>query len=139
MRKKLKPASAPVFSKLFIPFLLFFSVTTYSQTISGIVSNVNNQPIAGVTVQVKNTPRATVTNNEGRFQIRASGKDVLVFSYVGFTKQEVPVIGKSSLTIKLAEGAGNKLDEVVVTALGIRRAAKSLGYAINSVKNYKCW
>ncbi|HEX8676627.1 MAG TPA: TonB-dependent receptor plug domain-containing protein, partial [Segetibacter sp.] len=132
MRKKLKPALAPVLSKLFIPFLLFFSVTTYCQTVSGVVSDANNQPLSGVTVQVKNTQRATVTNDQGRFRINAAGNDVLVFSSVGFTKQELPVSGKNSLTINLAGGA-RRLDEVVVTALGIRRAAKSLGYATSNV------
>lgn len=136
MRKKLKRAALPVWSKPLIPLLLslFFSVTSYCQTVSGVVSDANNQPVAGATVQVKNTSRATVTNDEGRFQINAAGNDVLVFTSVGFTKQEVPVGGKNSLTVNLAGGA-RRLEEVVVTALGISKQARRLGYAATNVKS----
>ncbi len=135
MRKHLKPASFPVLSKLLITFsfFIFFSATAYCQTVSGIVADANNQPLSGVTVGVKNTSRATVTNDAGRFTINATRNDVLVFSSVGFTAQEVPVNGRNSLTISLAGGA-QKLDEVVVTALGISKQARSLGYAATTVK-----
>ena len=136
MRKNLKPASVPVLSKLLISlsFLLFFSATAFSQTVSGVVTDATNQPLSGVTVQVKNTSRATVTNDAGRFQINASANEVLVISSVGFTQQEVPVNNKGSLSIRLASGVRN-LDEVVVTALGISKQARSLGYAATTVKS----
>ena len=79
-------------AKLFSFFLLLlFSAAAYSQTVSGTVTDANSQPIPGATVQVKNTTRATVTNEAGRFQINASGSDILVFSSVDYTPQEVPV------------------------------------------------
>jgi len=136
MRKNLKPASVPVLSKLLISlsFLLFFSATAFSQTVSGVVTDATNQPLSGVTVQVKNTSRATVTNDAGRFQINASANEVLVISSVGFTQQEVPVNNRGSLSIRLASGIRN-LDEVVVTALGISKQARSLGYAATTVKS----
>lgn len=109
MRKNLKPASVPVLSKLLISlsFLLFFSATAFSQTVSGVVTDATNQPLSGVTVQVKNTSRATVTNDAGRFQINASANEVLVISSVGFTQQEVPVNNRGSLSIRLAIGTSN--------------------------------
>ncbi len=135
MRKILKPASAPLLSKMLISlsFFVFFSTTVYCQTVSGIIADANNQPLTGVTVAVKNTSRATVTNDAGRFQINAGRNDVLVVSSVGFTTQEVAVDGRNSLTISLASGTKN-LDEVVVTALGINKQARSLGYAATTVK-----
>jgi TonB-linked SusC/RagA family outer membrane protein len=84
-------------------------------------------------VQVKGTNRATVSNDAGSFQINATGTDVLVLSSVGFTTQEVPVNGRSSVTINMAGGAQN-LDEVVVTALGISKKSRGLGYAATNVK-----
>jgi TonB-linked SusC/RagA family outer membrane protein len=134
MRKKLKPASVHGFSKLLISLslILFFSSTTYCQTVSGTVFDANGQPLPGVTVQVKNSSKATVTNDAGRFQINAPGNDVLVFSFVGFTPQEVAPKGMSSLNITLAGGSQN-LNEVVVTALGIRRESKRLGYSTATV------
>jgi TonB-dependent SusC/RagA subfamily outer membrane receptor len=104
-----------------------------AQTISGTVTDASNKPIAGVTVQVKGTNRATVSNDAGSFQINATGTDVLVLSSVGFTTQEVPVNGRSSVTINMAGGAQN-LDEVVVTALGISKKSRGLGYAATNVK-----
>lgn len=135
MRKNLKPASVPALSRLLISLslILFISVSAYCQIVSGLVADANNQPLSGVTVQVKNTSRAKVTNDAGRFQINAGRNDVLVISSVGFTTQEVAVNGRNSLTISLATGARN-LDEVVVTALGINKQARSLGYAATTVK-----
>lgn len=135
MREKLKLVASPALSKMLITIsvFLFFSVAALSQTVTGTVTDGTNKALSGVTVQVKNTNNATVTNEAGNFSITASGTDVLVFSYVGFTTQEVPVNGRSSVTINLAGGAQN-LDEVVVTALGINRKSRGLGYAATNVK-----
>ncbi|MEO5999762.1 MAG: SusC/RagA family TonB-linked outer membrane protein [Chitinophagaceae bacterium] len=135
MKTKLKSAFAPAWSQLLLSLLLvlFFSVTSYSQTVSGTVSNASSEPVAGVTVTVKNTKRAVITNEAGKFQINASGTDVLVFSSVGYTAKEVPVNGKNTLAISLS-GVTQGLDEVVVTALGIGKESRSLGYATSTVK-----
>jgi TonB-linked SusC/RagA family outer membrane protein len=135
MRKKLKLAVSPALSRLLLSLslFLFFSVAASSQTVTGRVTDAASKPISGVTVQVKGTNKATVTNDAGNFSINASGTDVLVLSSVGFTQQEVPVNGRSSVTISMAGGAQN-LDEVVVTALGISKQARSLGYAATNVK-----
>ena len=135
MSKKLKLVASPALSKLLLSLslFLFFSVAASSQTVTGTVTDANAKPLSGVTVQVKGKTTATVTNDAGNFSINATGTDVLVFSSVGFTQQEVPVNGRSSVTIGMAGGAQN-LDEVVVTALGISRQARSLGYAATNVK-----
>lgn len=134
MRKKLQPALAPALSKLLITFsfVLFFSTAAYCQNVSGTITDANNQPMAGVTVQVKNTTRSAVTNDAGRFQINASGNDVLVISSVGFSTQEIAVNGKTALSLTL-ESSVEKLNEVVVTALGLRRETKRLGYSTATV------
>jgi TonB-dependent SusC/RagA subfamily outer membrane receptor len=114
-------------------FLLFFSATAYSQTVSGTVSDWNNQPVAGVTVQVKNTNRATVSSDGGSFQINAAGNDVLVFSGVGYTTQEVVVNNRNSINVSL-QAATQNLSEVVVTALGVKKQSRGLGYSATNVK-----
>src|SRR4030095_12150404 len=133
MRKKIThiPASA---NKLF--FFLFssllFSVATSAQTVSGTVSD-GNKPISSVTVQVKGTSRATSTDEAGRFRIGASAKDVLILSSVGFVTREIPINGKQSLDIVLT-GDSSSLSEVVVTALGITKKSRVLGYSATNVK-----
>src|SRR5215217_7944801 len=115
MKKKFTLHYVRALSKLLcsLLFILSFSVAAYCQTVSGTVTNADNQPVSGVTVQVKNTDRATATNDAGKFQINASANSVLVFTSVGFTKQEVPVNGRNSLSITLIASAQG-LDEVVV-------------------------
>jgi TonB-linked SusC/RagA family outer membrane protein len=118
-----------------LSLILFFSVAAMAQTVTGTVTDGTNKPLAGVTVTVKGTNRATVTNDAGGFTINATGSDVLVFSSVGFSAQEVPINNRTSnLSINMAVGAGQNLDEVVVTALGIKKESKKLGYAAETVK-----
>lgn len=133
MKKFTLPALQPLLHKLFLSlFLLVFYSIAYAQTVSGVLVNANNQPLSGVTVQVKNTRKATVTNDEGRFQINASGRDVLVFTSVGYVTREESVAGRTTMSIQLETGSQD-LNEVVVTALGIRRESKRLGYATATV------
>ncbi|MEO6548139.1 MAG: SusC/RagA family TonB-linked outer membrane protein [Ferruginibacter sp.] len=135
MKKNLKPASRPGWRMLLFSFFCFtlFAAHSNAQTISGTVSDFDKQPLSGATVQVKNTKRATVTNEAGRFQINAAANDVLVFTAVDHTLQEVPVNGKTTFTITLAGGTQN-LGEIVVTALGIKKQSRGLGYAATNVK-----
>lgn len=135
MRKKLHLLPAGTLNKLaiFFSLLLFFSSHAFCQNVSGTVVDAGSQPLAGVTVQVKNSTRATVTNTAGRFQINASGADVLVFTYVGFTPQEIALNGRTTLDVSLQAGNGQNLNEVVVTALGIRKEARRLGYSTSTV------
>lgn len=114
-------------------FILFVPAFAQEKTVSGIVtSSVNNEPLAGVTVQVKGTSRTTVTDGTGRFSIRAAIGQVLQFSYVGYIIKEQAVGDEALLNISMQRQQG-QLGEVVVTAYGIRRDPRSLGYSTQVV------
>lgn len=133
MRKKQRQAPA-LTNKLFLLFcLLLFSAAAFSQTISGTVTDADKNPIGNVTVQVKGTSRTVVTDAAGKFSITASARDVLVFSYVGFATQEIPLNGRTTLSVSMSLGEATALTEVVVTTLGIKKESKKLGYSATSV------
>lgn len=132
MRNRLRQHSAHL-NKLLFVVPLFFSITAFSQIITGTVTDDNKNPISNVTVQVKGTSRTSQTDQAGKYSIDASANDVLIFSSVGFAKQEVPVNGKQSLNISLASDA-RSMEEVMVTALGISKRSRGLGYAATNVK-----
>lgn len=116
--------------------LLFFVVTTQfafaqERSVIGVVSDNAGVPLPGVSVLVKGTKEGTQTDFDGRYQIKASPSQILVFSYIGMKPQEVKA-ASSTLNVKLYS-ATLELDGVVVTALGIKREKKSLGYATQSV------
>jgi len=135
MKKKLQPAfSSGSFRFYFLLVFSFFaSVSLYAQTVTGTVTDGSNKPLAGVTVTVKGSSRSTLTNDAGNFSISAKGADVLVLSSVGFSTQEVAVNRRSNISVNMIAGSGQKLDEIVVTALGIKRQSKRLGYSATSV------
>lgn len=98
----------------------------------GKVTDGNGEPLIGVSVSVKGTGQGTTTNLDGEFRILAKIGDVLVFTYVGFDRHEHTIKDQTILNIKLVED-NETMDEVVITALGISREKKSLGYASQSV------
>jgi TonB-linked SusC/RagA family outer membrane protein len=102
-------------------------------TIKGFVRDASGQPLAGVTVSIKGTTAGTQTDVKGSFSIAADAGQVLVFSYIGYIKKEVNVISGASITIQLDEDS-KQLSEVVVTALGIKKERKALGYSVSEVK-----
>lgn len=123
--------------KTTLTLLVFFTsacLMLFAQniTITGKVTDANNVPMPGVNIQVKGTTKGATTNFDGEYTINASSGDVLIFSYVGFKKVERP-ISESVINIKLEEDTGT-LDEVVVTAFGIKRETRELGYSVTQVK-----
>lgn len=117
--------------------LFMVSVTlVYAQTKTAtgtIVSMDDGQPVIGAMVKVKGTTAGTITGANGEFKINVpSGATTLEVTYIGMTPKEVEAI--SNQVIKL-ESKSQAIDEVVVTALGISRTKKSLGYAVQDVKN----
>ncbi|MBS3739581.1 SusC/RagA family TonB-linked outer membrane protein [Mesohalobacter halotolerans] len=120
----------------FILFLLF-SVSLFSQekrTISGNVVDEQNVPLLGANVIIKNTnpPRGTTTDFDGNFTLEVIATDKkIVISYLGYQKKTISIVGKDEFSIQLQPG--NQLDEVIVTALDIKRDEKSLGYAVQSL------
>lgn len=102
--------------------------------VSGRILNEAGEPISGVSVGIKGTKTGVVSNVSGNYSINVSGNsDVLVFTYIGYSSQEVPVNGQTVINITLLASSGS-LDEVVVTALGIKRQTRSLGYAVANVE-----
>ncbi|MCJ8164052.1 SusC/RagA family TonB-linked outer membrane protein [Pontibacter sp. E15-1] len=100
--------------------------------VTGRVTGSNGIGLPGVSIAVRGTGKGTVTDVDGNFTIAASSGDVLVFSYIGFATKEVTVGNQSKLNVTLGEDT-QALKEVVVTALGIKREAKKLGYATTTV------
>ena len=113
-------------------FLLSLFVTAQEKTITGTVSDQNNIPLPGASVLVKGTATGTQTDFDGNYVIKAESGDVLVFSYIGQKSDERTVGATNVINVSLAEDA-QALDEVVVTALGISREKKSLGYATQEI------
>lgn len=101
-------------------------------SVKGTVKDAQGQPLPGVSVVIKGTTKGTSTSALGTFTISAKATDVLVFSFVGFQRQEVAVGGKTTIAIVMQEDS-KTLNEVVVTSLGIKRESKALGYAVSTV------
>jgi len=117
-------------------FLLTFTNLSFGQQkqINGTIkSSVDGLPIIGGSVKVKGTSRGTSTNAAGQFSIAAEPNETLVFSGVGYKSKEQPVGNETTIDISLDEDAV-QLEETVVTALGIKREERSLGYAVTTVK-----
>lgn len=91
-------------------------------------------PVAGASVVIKGTTNGTMTDMDGHFTLEGVKKgDIIQISFVGFATQDIPYTGQTALNVKLEEDA-QKLDEVVVTALGMKRDKKALGYAMQELK-----
>jgi TonB-linked SusC/RagA family outer membrane protein len=104
------------------------------RTITGVVTGDNGKPVPSATVSVKGTTQSVVTDENGRYSITVDNNNaVLIFSSVSFTQSELTV-GNSSAVNASLQSLTADLGEVVVTALGIKREKKSLGYAMQEVK-----
>ncbi|SEN13911.1 TonB-linked outer membrane protein, SusC/RagA family [bacterium A37T11] len=113
------------------PVQASFQITIHGKVIKAS----DGKPIAGVSVKVKATGKTVSTNNQGIFEIGVSDeRTVLIFSYVGFTPKELSVKNQRELNVSLSENAEG-LQEVVVTALGLKREARSLGYSVGTVSS----
>lgn len=102
-------------------------------TVTGtVISEEDGTTLPGVTIQVKGTNQGTVTDLDGRYELEAESNAILIFSYIGFATQEIEVNNRSIIDVTMEESA-SALDEVVVTALGIKREEKSLGYSVERI------
>ena len=105
-----------------------------AKLVSGTVTDIETKvPLNGVTVTLKGTKTKVSTNNTGAFAIAANSKSILVFTNIGYKTLEVAVGNQSVLDIKL-ELAKEQLKEVVVTALGISKEKRAVGYSVTEVK-----
>jgi TonB-linked SusC/RagA family outer membrane protein len=118
-----------------VPFIIFFLsvslITMAQRTVSGKVSGDNNIPLAGASVTVKGSSRTSITDEQGNFKIAATDDDILVVSNVGFIRQEIRAADAGQVTLKADP---KSLNEVVVTAFGIKKDIKRVGYAVQEVK-----
>lgn len=113
--------------------LLAFNFSFAQQSrVEGKVSDANKESLPGTSVLVKGTTRGTITDMDGAYTILASTGETLVFSFVGFETVEQIVGNSNVIDITLAEGLA--LSEVIVTALGVERETKALGYSIQAVE-----
>ena len=122
--------------------LLFFAVaclctvTVFAQggiQVSGTITDYTGEPLIGVNVSVKGTTIGMVTNVNGNFNLTVPNRNsVLIFSYVGFTTKEITVGSQTVFNLTLEEGV--EIEEVVVTALGIKRQTKALSYSATEMK-----
>jgi TonB-linked SusC/RagA family outer membrane protein len=109
-------------------------IILFAQTkISGTVNDETKQPLPGVSVMLKGTSQGTTTDAYGRFIINASPGQVLVFKFLGFAEQETTVGTSATLIVNL-NGDSKTLNEVVVTALGVKKETRRVGYAVSTVK-----
>lgn len=104
-------------------------VSRVSGTVTG---SKESQPLPGVSVLVKGTNTGTTTTADGTFAVSAEPSATLVFSFIGYTTREVPLNNRSTVNVTLEESS-TALSEVVVTALGIKKESKKLGYATTTV------
>lgn len=102
------------------------------RTVSGKITDETGESLPGVNVLIKGTTTGTQTDLDGNFQVSVDDGAILVFSYVGFETQEIDVGART--TIDITMGGAVELQEVVVTAQGIERDVRSLGYATQNVK-----
>jgi TonB-linked SusC/RagA family outer membrane protein len=118
---------------LFSFFLFFFFINAHAQTVTGTVTDEGGKNLTGVSVTVKGNSTGVTTDAQGQYSIRAASNATLVFSYVGYTINEVLVNGQKQVNITLQPSSQN-LQGVVVTALGITKQTRGLGYSVASVK-----
>jgi TonB-linked SusC/RagA family outer membrane protein len=112
---------------------LLFPAFSFAQVIGGqIVSKADQAPVPGATVTVKGTRIGTATDINGKFSLRAKDGDILVISGIGLASQEVPVGTNGFLNISVSTNP-RSLNEVVVTATGIKKESKRLGYALQTI------
>ena len=107
---------------------------TFAQekTISGTVSD-KSGVLPGVSVLIEGSTKGVETDFDGKYSIEANSGDVFVFRYLGYETAKITVTASNIINVTLKEG-GELLDEIVITAFGIKRSEKALGYSVQSIK-----
>src|SRR5437762_1497066 len=111
-----------------LSLFLFLFVHAQDLRLQGrVIESVSKKPVIGAAVEVKSTKKATITNSDGAFNITAKKGDELTVSYIGYQTKTTLVNDGSFLEIEIA-AAANQLNDVVVTALGVKKEVKRIGY-----------
>ncbi|MDY7394311.1 SusC/RagA family TonB-linked outer membrane protein [Aureibaculum sp. 2210JD6-5] len=121
--------------KMLLAVIVLCSYTMVAQTtVTGTITDATDgATLPGVNIIEKGTRNGVSSDFDGNYSIRVPDNATLVFSFVGYGTQEIAINGRSNIDVVMSESA-EAMDEVVVTALGIERDEKSLGYAISKVK-----
>ncbi|GAT61810.1 TonB-linked outer membrane protein, SusC/RagA family [Paludibacter jiangxiensis] len=117
---------------LLLAFFTVVNANAQTKTIKGKVVDASDQPVIGASIKVKGTGSGTITDVAGEFSLKASKGAVLVVSFVGYATKEMPVGAAADYTIVLTEDT-KALSEVVVTAMGIKKEKKALGYSVSDL------
>ena len=121
--------------RLQLTFLLLFGIVTFAlaqMKVSGKISDPSGEPLVGASIVEKGTTNGAVTDTEGNFSLTVKENSTVQVSMVGFGTQDIVVGSQSVLNVTMTEGTA--LNEVIVTALGISREKKSLGYSAQDIK-----
>jgi len=128
-----QPLTYKIFDKTIVLKKKALSISSITlENITGKVLDENGSPIIGASILVKGTKIGATTDGNGNFSINANTGAILVVSYIGYSAKEVTVTGNQTYTISLQPSPTN-LNDVVVTALGVKRSEKALGYAVQRV------
>lgn len=120
----------PFIDKIQANTVVNYDIQQQTNKVSGNVKDQLGDPLIGVSVSVKGTSQGTITDHNGNYSLTVSERNViLVFSYISYLSQEVNVGNQSVINVSLKENI-EQLEEVVVTALGIKRSEKALGYSV---------
>ena len=118
-----------------LTLVMMFIVTSLSAqevSVRGSVKDASGAPVIGATVKVAGAKTGVITNMDGEYLINCPSNTDLEFNYIGYKSQKVAVNGKNIIDVVLQEESTH-LNEVVVTALGIKKDARKVGYAVSSV------
>ena len=113
--------------------VISFSVKAQT-TVSGTVTDKNGESLIGVNVIIQGTSTGTVTDFEGKYSLEASPSDVLVFSFIGFTAQSIPVGDQTVINVQMADDT-QQLEEIVISALGFEQKRDELGSTASLVES----
>lgn len=129
----IKHRASAILRLLFTLLIVGVSGSISAQMVSGTVtSSRDGEPLVGATVMVQGTTTGAFTDDQGNYSVRAGADAVLMFSFVGHTRQEIAVEGRSTINVEL-EASEATLEEVVVTGYGTQRA-REVSSAITSIK-----
>ena len=115
-----------------VALLLGSFVWAQEVLVQGTVTDNTGEPLPGVNILIKGTQKGTTTDFDGKYKIKAPTGSTLVFSYLGFKPKEITVKGAGVYNVTLVPGA-ETLNKVVITAMGIKKEEKALGYAVQEI------
>lgn len=120
---------------LLLGFIFFSQWTWAQQKVTGTVTDANGDPLIGASVTVLNTTNSTVTDAMGQYAVSLYGENTkLVFASFGFQSQTLEAKGKKMLNVTM-KASKTQLEEVVITALGVSREERALGYAVQGLES----